>query len=291
MAFLGYSDVGESGSKLEKIFGARKSGLFSKWHVSGLKVSDPVLKIGNNGTYELCVADNKQKINFKGLQDGGVDFKVEKKADSYTCGFTKKTSGCCTAEYEVESKGDALSHSCKFDGKAGPITGFVKFSGECTDPTVHASWFTEVPKVNGLKLVMDCKGKMSGGCKNITGLHYGACKNMTVAATLQDATGSPTVGVDCEYTKGAIGGGVQVVYGVKSSDLGFTVGGTYACGQTGVTFAAKANKAGHIAVQMKKAFSPSFNLEMGCLTSASDLADPKGLKDSLKMGLKLNLKF
>jgi hypothetical protein len=98
------------------------------------------------------------------------------------------------------------------------------------------------------------------------------------------------LGVDCEYTKGAMGGGCQLVYGVKSSELSFTVAGTSDC-TSGIKLAAKANKNGQIAVQIKKAFSPSFNLEMGCLTSASDLADPKGLKDSLKMGLKLNLKF
>jgi len=288
--FSGYSDCGESGSKLEKILVARKSGLFSKWHTSGLKVSDPVLKIGNNGTYEICVADNKQKINFKGLQDGNVDFKVEKKSDGYTCGFTKKMKDCCTAEYEVESKGDTLNHSVKVDGNCYGVNGFVKVGGDVADPTVHSSFFFDVPMVSGLRAVMDAKSKMSGGCVNITGLHYSGVKDMTVSATIKNATANAEIAVDVtKKVNSTFDAGAQVIHHLKSSDTN-VVGAVGYHIDRDHTFYFKFNKSGALAFQLKKAFSPSFNLELGCCCSAADLCDPKKLQET-KLGLKLNLKF
>jgi len=275
---------------MEKILCGRKNGLFSKWHTSGLKVSDPVMKIGNNGTYELCVADNKQKINFKGLQDGNVDFKVEKKGDGYTCGFTKKIKDCCTAEYEVAAKGDKLEHSVKVDGACNGINGFLKVGGDPTDPTTHGSFFFDVPKVNGLKLVMDAKSKMSGGCTNISGLHYSGVKDLVVAATCKNPTQNAEFAVDVYKKMDKIECGAQCVYNLKSAESNVIAAvGYHVDNQHTVHF--KVNKAGHLAFQLKKAFSPGFNLELGALCSAADLANPCGLKDSVKMGLKLNLKF
>lgn len=289
--FQGYSEVGESGSKLEKILSARKSGLFSKWHSSGLKVSDPIMKIGNNGTYELCVADNKQKINFKGLNDGNVDFKVEKNSGGYTCGFTKKLKDCCTTEYEVQAKGDSLNHSLKVDGNCSGINGFLKIGGDVSDPTVHGSFFFDVPMVSGLRAVMDAKSKMSGGCANISGLHYTGVKDLTVSATVKmQNTQNAEIAVDCTKKMDKIDAGVQVIHSLKSADTNFIGALGYQVDREHA-LCCKFNKAGHIAVQMKKAFSSSFNLELGAVCSASDFADPKNLKNSVKMGLKLNLKF
>lgn len=197
---------------------------------------------------------------------------------------------CCTGEYEVTAKGDKLEHSVKVDGSCNGMNGFVKVGGDPTDPTVHGSFFFDVPMVNGLKAVMDAKSKISGGCSNITGLHWSGCKDLCVAATIKNATANAELALDVHKKMDKMEAGCQAVYHLKTADTNVVAAvGYHVDSQHVVHF--KVNKHGHLAFQLKKAFSPGFNLEFGALASAADFANPAGLKDSIKMGLKLNLKF